>query len=236
MANENFESQRSTARPIATGLIAFPCLLLLVFALHFPRLGSFFHFRLRYVPASPDRVVRALIAWHDQGPLVHDPHMVGLLVLPLLVVCALAIFLLGWRARPVLSAVAAMMTVAGTVYMGGVMAMWVAFYHGIGALEAKDAAGAAVTFAAMSTGRAAVAITWLARLGILGLGAQALTLIGTHVVPLWASACVAVGCGIFLLFWDLDNWMAIGTALMLCGFVRMAVTVRRLRLEAPVVE
>ena len=57
-----------------------------------------------------------------------------------------------------------------------------------------------------------------AKLTMIGLGVQALTLVGTRVAPMWSIVCVVVGCLLFLLFWDLDNWMLIGTLLMAIGF------------------
>jgi hypothetical protein len=32
---------------------------------------------------------------------------------------------------------------------------------------------------------------------------------------------VVAGSGLFLAFWDLDNWMLIGSALILIGFIPM---------------
>ena len=61
--------------------------------------------------------------------------------------------------------------------------------------------------------------TTLGKLAIGGFALQALTLLGVRGMPKWAVACVVVGCAIFLLFWDLDNWMLIGVALMMEGFV-----------------
>ena len=54
---------------------------------------------------------------------------------------------------------------------------------------------------------------------MIGLALQALALIGKRVVPLWAIACIVSGCLLFLIFWDLDNWMLIATLLMMVGFI-----------------
>jgi hypothetical protein len=34
-----------------------------------------------------------------------------------------------------------------------------------------------------------------------------------------AAVAFAVGCSLFLVFWDLDNWMLVGSLLMLAGLV-----------------
>jgi hypothetical protein len=52
---------------------------------------------------------------------------------------------------------------------------------------------------------------------MIGMAAQALTLTGR--IKAWAVGSIAIGALLFLLFWDLDNWMMIGTLLMLAGFV-----------------
>jgi hypothetical protein len=52
---------------------------------------------------------------------------------------------------------------------------------------------------------------------MIGLAAQALTLTGR--IKAWAVASMFIGAVLFLLFWDLDNWMMIGTLLLLAGFI-----------------
>ena len=216
-------SPNYTVRKIlATALLAFPCVFALVFIMHFRRLADFTHFRMHYVPAPPERVVAALIAAHNRWPLVHDPHMIAYLALPVFPLCAFALYLLGRSARPVASAITMMITIAGTIYMGGLFGMWTAFFRGLGLVDSTNLAGATATFTAMTTPQGAFLVTTtLAKLTMIGLAAQALTLLGTRIVPLWAIICVAVGCSLFLLFWDLDNWMLIGTLLMAIGFLPM---------------
>jgi len=207
-------------KTLAAALLVFPCVFILVFIMHFRHPADFLHFRTHYVPAPPDRVVAALIAAHNRWPLIHDPHMIAYLTLPVFPLCAFALYLLGREACPVASALALMTTISGTIYMGGVLGMWTAFYRGIGLVDPAYQAGAAATFAALTAPQGAFLITtWLAKLTMLGLGAQALTLLGTRVVPAWSIVCVVLGCSLFLAFWDLDNWMLIGAVLLLVGFV-----------------
>jgi len=207
---------------LASALLIFPCVFVLVFIMHFRRLADFTHFRTHYVPAPPERVVAALIAAHNRWPLIHDPHMIAYLALPVFPLCAFALYLLGRGARPVASAIAMMVTVTGTIYMGGIFGMWTAFYRGIGLVDSANLAGATATFAALTTPQGAFLVTTtLAKLTMIGLAAQSLTLIGTRAAPLWAIISVVLGCSLFLMFWDLDNWMMIGTLLMAVGFLPM---------------
>ena len=216
-------STNYTVRKIlASALLIFPCVFVLVFIMHFRHLEDFTHFRTHYVPAPPERVVAALIRAHNSWPLMHDPHMIGYLALPVFPLCAFALYLLGRDARPVASAIAMMVTVTGTIYMGGIFGMWTAFYRGIGLVDSANLAGATATFAALTTPQGAFLVTTtLAKLTMIGLAAQSLTLIGTRAAPLWAIISVVLGCSLFLMFWDLDNWMLIGTLLMAVGFLPM---------------
>ena len=100
--------------------------------------------------------------------------------------------------------------------------MWTAFYRGIGLVDSSNLAGATATFTALTTPQGAFLVTTtLAKLTMVGLAVQALNLVGVRVASVWAIVCVVLGCALFLVFWDLDNWMLIGTLLMAIGFLPM---------------
>lgn len=213
-------SEDSIRKTLANALAVFPCVFGLVFILHFRRFSDFLNFRLHYTPAPPERVVAALIARHNDWPLIHDPHMIAFLALPVIPLCAFALYVLGRGARPRASAIAMMITISGSIYMGGVFGMWTAFFRGIGLVDPAHLAGATATFAALTAPQGAFLVTTtLAKLVMIGLAAQALVLVGTKVAPLWSIVCIVAGCSLFLIFWDLDNWMLIATLLLLAGFV-----------------
>ena len=205
-------------RALATALLVFPALFILVFVMHFHRPADFFHFRLHYVPRAPEQVVAALIRAQNRWPMVHDPHILGYLTLPLIPLCAFAMHMVADARRRRVSAVAMFITVTGTIYLGGIFGMWTAFYRGLGLVDPSQTAGAIATFKAMTANQGAFLLTTtLAKLTMIGLAAQALTLTGR--IRGWAVASIVVGALLFLLFWDLDNWMMIGTVLMMAGFV-----------------
>lgn len=203
-------------------LIAFPAILMLVFALHFREWNDFFAFRWRYEPRQPDIVVRALIAGANRTPLIHDPHVIAYLALPLLYLCAFGLYNLGRVARPVGAAIGLSLTLIGTLYTGGLFGMWTAFYRGLGNVESRHVEGATAAFVGMTApGGAFLLTTTLAKLAMLGLGVQTQVLWGTRIAPPWALVASATGCALFLMFWDQDNWMLIGAALLCIGFMRM---------------
>jgi hypothetical protein len=205
-------------RILAGALLAFPCLFILVFLMHFHHATDFFQFHLQYVQRPPEQTVATLIRAQNRWPLVHDPHVIGYLALPLVPLCAFAMYTVAKRKRPVASAVTMMITVTGTIYLGGIFGMWTAFYRGLGLVDPSQTEGAIATFKAMTTNQGAFLLTTtLGKLAMLGMAAQALTLTGR--IKSWAVACIVAGAVLFLLFWDLDNWMTIGTLLMAIGFI-----------------
>lgn len=213
-------STYAVRRVLAAALLVLPGVFILVFTMHFHHPADFFSFRMHYVPRSPDRVVATLIAAHNRWPLIHDPHMIAYLALPVFPLCAFALYLLGRSARPVASAITLMITISGSIYMGGLFGMWTAFYRGLGLVDPANLAGATATFTAMTTPQGAFLVTTtLAKLTMIGLAAQALVLLGARIVPAWSIACIVLGCTLFLTFWDLDNWMLIGMTFILAGFI-----------------
>lgn len=205
-------------RVLAASLLAFPCLFILVFLMHFHRPSDFLHFRWHYVQRPAEQTVAMLIRAQNRWPMVHDPHVIGYLALPLIPLCAFAMYTVGKGKRPLASAITMMITVTGTIYLGGIFGMWTAFFRGLGLVDPSQTEGAIATFKAMTTNQGAFLLTTtLGKLAMIGMAAQALTLTGR--IRGWAVACIVTGAGLFLLFWDLDNWMMIGTLLMLAGFL-----------------
>jgi len=205
-------------RPGSYLVILFPCLFMIVFLMHFRRAAEFFQFKWRYVPLDPEQVVPSLVRAHNRWPLFHDPHILGYLSLPLLLFCAFALYELSREARPRLSSLGLFVTVTGTIYLGGVFGMWTAFYRGLGEVDPRYLDGAIATFRGMTAPHGAFLLTTtLAKLSLIGLGAQGLMLWRLPGIPGRSAALIPLGCLIILVFWDLDNWMLIGMLLLLIG-------------------
>jgi hypothetical protein len=197
-----------------------PVLFLIVFMMHFRNASDFFHFRLHYVPRDPTEVVTALVRAQNHWPMVRDPHILGFLALPFLLLTGYGLYRVSRSQRPRLSAVAMFVTAAGTIYLGGVFGMWTAFYRGLGEVDPRSLDGAIATFRGMTEPQGAFLMTTtLAKLAIIGLAAQSLVLWGLPNVKRSAVVMIALGCTLFVVFWDLDNWMLIGMMLMAGGFL-----------------
>lgn len=203
-------------------LVTLPVLLILVFVLHFHGLANFFVFRTHYEPRPPQEVVRALIAAGNRWSMLHDPHMIAYLSLPLFSLCAFGLYALGRQVRPAAAAIGVSITMIGIIYLGGLFGMWTAFYRGLGDVDPRFTQGAIATFAAQSAPHGAFLLTTtLSKLALIGMAIQILILLRTRIVANWSVIVAASGCALICAFWDLDNWMLIGAVLMLIGFVPM---------------
>jgi hypothetical protein len=203
----------------ARALVALPSLLLLMFVLHFRTPANFLTFRLSYEPRPPEDAVRGMIAMGHM-PLIHDPHIIGYLSLPLFSLCAFGLYALGRQVRPVIATAGLALTITGTIYLGGLLGLWTAIIHGIGDVDPKFLDGATATFAAETAPQGAFWLTTsLAKLALIGFAVQILALWPIRDLAKWAVSVATLGCLLIIVFWDLDNWMLIGAALMLAGFI-----------------
>ena len=208
-------------------IMIFPLLFCIVFVMHFRSGSDFFHFKLHYVPRDPTRVVTSLVMAQNHWPMVHDPHILGYLGLPFLLLSAYMMYRVSRGARPRLSAIAMFVTAAGTIYLGGVFGMWTAFYRGLGEVDPKYLDGAIATFKGMTEPQGAFLLTtMLAKLAMIGLAAQSLILWGLPRVRRTAVVLITLGCALVVAFWDLDNWMLIGMTLVVGGFVGLMPALR----------
>jgi hypothetical protein len=208
---------RFIRRAQASALVAMPVSLVLVFMMHFRGAADFLHFRTHYEPRDPHDVVTTLI---NHRSLVHDPHMLAYLSLPLLLLCAFGLYRLGRDVRPLTAVLMLAITSIGSIYMGGLFGMWTAFYGGLRAVDPRFLEGAVATFAAQTAPHGAFELTTvLSRLAFLGVALQMVILAGKRVVPDAAIVATAAGAGVIVAFADLDNWMLLGTLLMLPGLI-----------------
>jgi len=211
---------RFTRQAQAYGLVGLPALWLLMLALHFRALADFFVLRLQYVPVPAAEKVTRLIAAQNRWPMIHDPHMIGYLSLPLLVLGAFGLYALGRRANPILAAVGVSLTVTGTIFCGGVFGLFTALTRGLGDVDPRFTEGAIATYAAVTADHGAYGLTRsLAELALLGIAVQAAAVWRAPRIPRWAIAAVIVGCCFFLAFWDVDNLMFVGCLCLIAGFL-----------------
>lgn|ERR1039457_3637444 len=216
----------------AIALVGLPLLWMLMFVLHFRSIAEFFVFRDHYVPVSAADTVARLIEARNRWPMIHDPHQIGYLSLPLFVLAAFGLYAVGRRANPVIAALGISLAVTGSIYVGGVFGLFTALTRGLGDVDAQYIDGAIATYSAATADRGAYGLTRsLAELAMLGLAVQAIALWRAPRVPRWAPVLVVAGCSLFLVFWDVDNMMFAGSLCLIAGFIPVARELRRPRGE-----
>ena len=221
------EPRPTTDRPAPSvwPSVLLPLLLLVVFAMHMRNLQQFLDFRTHYTPPPADLVVRFLVEQGASRPLFHDPHVIAYLALPLFFVTARTLYRRTRDRNPRASALALALTMIGTLYLGGLFGMWTAFYDGLAHVDPAQVDGATATFAAMTAPRGAFLLTTtLAKLTFAGLALQGLLLWSNQLRSRMAAIGIALGSSLFIAFWDLDNWMAVGSLLLLTGLILAART------------
>ncbi|HEX7374472.1 MAG TPA: hypothetical protein VF277_05825 [Steroidobacteraceae bacterium] len=222
-------TDRFILRAQAMALVALPAAWLLMFAMHFHRFTDLFVFHAQYVPVPADEKVARLIQLKNQWPMLHDPHMLGYLTLPLFVLGAFGLYSVGRRVRPRLAALGISLTVTGSIFLGGVFGLFTALTRGLGDVDPRYVDGAIATYAAVTADHEAYGMTRrLAMLAMLGIAVQAGALWRATGVPRWSPVAIVAGCAFFLRFWDVDNMMSVGTICIVAGFVPIARELLRL--------
>ena len=208
--------------------VLLPLMLVAVFSMHLRTLPAFLDFKTHYVPRPAADVVPALIKHGADRPLLHDPHVVAYLGLGLFLLMGLALYQRGRVRRPRASAWTFALTAAGTIYLGGLFGMWISMYDGLAHVDARYTEGAVATFSAMTAPRGAFLLTTtLAKLEFVGLALQGAVLWGRQFRQRASALSIVLGSAMFLAFWDLDNWMLVGSLLLAIGALAGANTRER---------
>ncbi len=215
--------QRSLFRAGSIAFALFPLVLMASFALHF--LGEFdaadaFRVRLTYVQPSPERFMELFRSASAIDFLL--PHLLIYLALPLLVpaTAAFAAHLAVRRAG--LAAAGVLVTLAGTIYMGGVFGAWLTF-QAAGTVRPDQVEGAIPVLAALIQHPPMLKLSGgLAGLSLLGIAALALGMLVTRAIPRWRALLVLVGNVTILAFTDIDNLMFLGALAWFAGAIPLA--------------
>jgi hypothetical protein len=180
-------------------------------------------FSAKYVPVPAIDKVTHLIEARNGWPMIHDQYLLGYLSLPLLVLGAFGLYAIGRRMRPLLAALGLSLTVSGSIFLGGVFGLFTALTRGLGNVDPRYTEGAVATYTAVTADAGAYGLSRrLAMLALVGIAIQAIALWRAPGVPRWAPVVVAIGCTLFLSFWDVDNLMFAGTLCLVAGFVPVA--------------
>jgi len=219
------ESNRIIIRKIiAWLLLVFPFTLLLGFAMHFSSLEKFFKFRFVKPAYNAEHMFYMLTG--GKSHLFIVAHAIVFVAIPLML---LVVLVLGWflyKQSPIMAFVGAVIGVIGCIAIAGVLSSWLSFSAvGRVAPEYYDGAKAALIELTRMQGvlKTVTALSYLTFIGLIILAAG---LLQSGVFRKWNMLSIMLGSALFLAFMDLDNWMFIGTILILIGLIPVS---RKLR-------
>jgi hypothetical protein len=202
-------------RMLAALLLLFPVLMMLGFILHFHSFESFFNFKLSHNTYDADRLFDTLVAGRGHSFIV--AHFIVFLSIPLFM---LAILILSWflfPEKPLLAFTGAAIGIIGCTFMAGTIAAWLSF-SGIYGVDNRYYEGAKAGFVQLVEMKGMLKIltqgSYLCFIGIIILAAGLI-----KQFRLWNILAIITGAVLFMIFMDLDNWMFIGSILLLLGFI-----------------
>lgn len=195
-------------------MLALPLLQGLTFLLHYESFGGFFDFSLSKPPYTTDQEWAKISDPARGWRYFFMPHYLAYFILPFYLGIAATIARAIWAKAPLLAVIGSITTAIGLIYMGGVFGAWLSF----GAVTNLAPEAGMSAFLALTEMKGALMITSvLSLLAILGLAILGTGLIITRAVPLWAGLCFLIGNILIVVMMDRDNWMFVGTLLMLAG-------------------
>jgi hypothetical protein len=189
--------------------------MMLGFLLHFHSIESFFNFKLSHGTYNAAGLFDAIV--EGRGHIFTVAHFIVFLSIPLFM---LAILILSWflfPKKPLLAFAGAAIGIIGCTFMAGTVAAWLSF-TGIYGVDPVYYDGAKAGFVQLVKMKGILRIMTQGSYGcFIGMIILAAGLIKTF--RLWNILAIIIGALLFLVFMDLDNWMFIGSILLLIGFI-----------------
>lgn len=198
-------------------LVLFPILLMLTFALHFSSLQSFFDFHFTRGIYDAGKLYDAITYGRAHGFMV--AHTVGFLSIPLFFV---TVFILVWflyPQMPNLAITGLIVGIIGCTAIAAVFGAWLSF-TGIATVDKSYTEGARAGFIELVKMKGMLKFFTLASyLSFTSMVLLAGGLIWVKKFNILNMLAIIAGAMLFVLFMDMDNWMFIGSALLLTGFM-----------------
>ncbi|MDJ0926639.1 MAG: hypothetical protein QNJ73_03225 [Gammaproteobacteria bacterium] len=211
-------------------LVLFPLMFMSVFALHMESPAEIVQLKLQHDPYVAQEIMQGLADRPRTQRFYVLPHMLGFLSMPVLVAAALTLGYILFPRKPWFAIVGAAMTIAGAVFMGGMLSMWLGF-AAIGRVPAEQFTAATTALAAMIEMQGPLLwATVLTGLSLFGLMVLAIGLFQSELVPRWTAVLIFGGSLMMSIFIDLDNLMFLGASATLVGMAPIAARVFRGRL------
>jgi hypothetical protein len=208
----------------AVVLLVFPAIMMLAFVMHFSSFHSFFNFRLSRDVYDAGKLFDVLVGARGHGFIM--AHFVAVISVPLFFMTMMILGSLLYPDKPLMATIGVIIGVVGCTAMAAVFGAWLSF-TGIATVDKSDYAGARIAFIELVRMKGALKIfTSLSNLCFISIVILATGLIWAKKFDLWRMLCIIVGAILFIIFMDMDNWMFIGSFLLLLGFMLIS---RKLR-------
>ncbi len=217
-------STLSLRKTLAVLLLLFPSIMMLAFALHFSSVHAFFNFHLHRDPYDAGKLFDALVEGRGHGFVM--AHTVGFFSIPLFMIATLLLAWLLYQQKPIWAFIGAVIGIIGCAGIAAVFGAWLSF-SGIDTLSPQYYAGAREGFIELVKMKGMLKFfTVLSYLSFIGLAILAVGLARAKQFKLPNMLCIIIGTMLFVIFMDMDNWMFIGSALILIGFLPISKRVR----------
>ena len=214
----------SLRKTLAVLLLLFPTIMMLAFLMHFSSVHAFFNFRLHRDPYDAGKLFDALVSGRGHGFVM--AHTVGFMSIPLFMIATLLLAWFLYQQKPFWAFIGAAIGIIGCAGIAAVFGAWLSF-SGIHSLNPQYYAGAREGFIELVKMKGMLKFfTMLSYLSFIGLAILAAGLAWVKQFKLINMLCIIVGTMLFVIFMDMDNWMFIGSVLLLTGFLPVSKKLR----------
>jgi hypothetical protein len=217
-------STLSIRKALAALLLLFPAIMMLAFLLHFSSIHAFFNFHLHRDPYDAGKLFDALVGGRGHGFVM--AHTIAFMSVPLFMIATLSLAWLLYQQKPIWAFIGAVTGIIGCAGLAAVFGAWLSF-SGIHTLNPQYYAGAREGFIELVQMKGMLKFfTMLSYLSFTGLAILAAGLACAKQFKLFNMLSIIIGTILFVLFMDMDNWMFIGSMLLLIGFLPVSKLLR----------
>lgn len=206
---------------IGIAMLAFPTMSMVGFLMHFKNIGDFFNFTFKYVPLSAQGYYEKIIG-ADGFHLFTLPHAVAAISIVLLLPATLYLANSLIKRKSWFGLIGGVFSFIGIIGEISVFAIWLSFSSW--ANLPKELVGSGLPYfqnAIAMTGVLKV-VAVLALFNFVGIITMSIGMIVTKMTPKITPILLIISSIIFILFMDLDNWMFIGSSLILVALFPFA--------------
>ena len=217
-------STLSIRKTLAVLLLLFPAIMMLAFLMHFSSVHAFFDFHFHRDPYDSGKLFDALVG--GRGHSFVMAHTVAFVSVPLFMITTLLLAWLLYQHKPIWAFIGAVTGIMGCAGLAAVFGAWLSF-SGIHTLSPQYYAGAREGFIELVKMKGMLKFfTMLSYLSFIGLAILAAGLAWAKQFKLINMLSIIIGTILFVVFMDMDNWMLIGSILLLIGFLPVSKQLR----------